>query len=200
MRLLTLEVLGQALAQCAAWRAAGTPTKVSVNVSVTNLLDLGFPDQVSLALDACGVPGDSLVLELTEDLLIADPARGRRVMSALVELGVGIVVDDYGTGYSSLSSLRDLPQVSGLKLDRSFVSRICEDPRSAAILESTVALSTALGLDLVGEGVESTDVRDRLAHAGCPVAQGYLFSRPAPAADIRLGAVASAVAGGRRRR
>jgi diguanylate cyclase (GGDEF)-like protein len=186
MRLLTLRVLEGALRRCAAWRAEGRAVRVSVNLSVTNLLDAEFPDQVGLLIDACGVPGDAVVLELTEDLFLADPTRGAEVIAGLARRGVRIAIDDYGTGFSSLGYLRDLRDIGGLKLDRSFVSRIEDDPRTRAIVGSTIALSHSLGLEVVAEGVETEAVRDRLPELGCTLAQGFLFSRPVPAEEVPL--------------
>jgi predicted signal transduction protein with EAL and GGDEF domain len=191
---LTLEVLDQALAQCARWRTAGTPTPVSVNLSVSNLLDRDLPRQVARMLDRHGVPPADLVLELTEDLFMSDLDRARAVMVDLVALGTTITVDDYGTGYSSLSYLRDLRMIGGLKIDRSFVVHVVEDDRAAAILRSTTELAGSLGLHVVAEGVETAAVRDRIAALGCTVAQGYLFGRPVPPDEMPLGVVASALA------
>lgn len=193
MRALTADVLGQALGQAAAWRSAGTPVPVAVNLSVSNLLDLELPDQVAMLLEANDLPGTSLVLELTEDLFMADPVRGDRVMATLSRTGATMVVDDYGTGYSSLGYVRDLPHISGLKLDRSFVTALDGDRRAAAIVASTVTLAGSLGLDLLAEGVETEAVRDELVRLGCLAAQGYLFSRPVPAEDVPLGVIATAV-------
>jgi diguanylate cyclase (GGDEF)-like protein len=187
MPMLTHAVLGQAVGQAARWRAAGTPVVVAVNLSVTNLLDPQFPDQVSGLLADAGVPGNALELELTEDLFMADPARARSAVRTLLEAGVSLVIDDYGTGYSSLGYLRDLRDIRGLKLDRSFVTHLDADPRAAAIVESTVTLAHSLGMAVVAEGVETVTVRDRLAAFGCEVAQGYLFSRPVPAEEIEFG-------------
>ena len=121
---------------------------------------------------------------MTEDLLLADPTRGHAVVEALSSRGVRVQVDDYGTGFSTLGYLRDLPSLHGVKLDRSFVSRVADDPRSAAIVASTINLAADLGLELVAEGVEDDATRDRLAALGCPQAQGYLFGRPVPAAEV----------------
>ena len=187
MQLLSLNVLGQAIRQAAEWRDRGIDVPVSVNLSVSNLLDSEFPDLVVDQLAACGVPGSSLVLELTEDLFMADPDRGRDVIRRLLASDVRIAVDDYGTGYSSLGYLRELHDIACLKLDRSFVTPLAEDPRAAAIVRSTVALAQSLGLRLVAEGVETEAVRDRLAALGCEVAQGYLFSRPVPADALSFG-------------
>jgi EAL domain-containing protein (putative c-di-GMP-specific phosphodiesterase class I) len=187
MPMLTRAVLGQAVRQGAAWRAAGDPVTVAVNLSVTNLLDPQFPDQVVGLLAETGLPGSALELELTEDLFMADPNRARSAVGTLLEAGVSLVIDDYGTGYSSLGYLRDLRDIRGLKLDRSFVTHLDADRRAEAIVESTVTLAHSLGMAVVAEGVETMAVRDRLADFGCEVAQGYLFSRPVPAEEIVFG-------------
>jgi EAL domain-containing protein (putative c-di-GMP-specific phosphodiesterase class I) len=110
-----------------------------------------------------------------------DPERARSVLHALRALGVRIALDDYGTGYCALAYLRDLP-VDELKLDRSFVARVTTDPRSAAIVRSTIELAHALGLLVVAEGVEDQATFDAVAGFGCDYAQGYLFSCPVPSA------------------
>jgi len=195
MRLLTLNVLEQAIRQCADWRRLETPVRVAVNLSVSNLLDVELPEQAAMLLESYGVPGDALELELTEDLFMADPARGRKVMAALGRLGITIVVDDYGTGYSTLGYLRDLQDIGGLKLDGSFVTEIDSEPRQRAIVTSTIALARSLGLSLVAEGVESASARDCLAELGCERAQGYFFCRPVPGSMLRLGVIERARAG-----
>jgi diguanylate cyclase len=192
MGLLTSNVLEQAVRRAVQWRSEGVVASVAVNMSVTNLLDVSFPDQVAMLLDESGLPGAALQLELTEDLFMADPARARRVIKTLLGTGVRLVVDDYGTGFSSLGYLRDLQDISGLKLDRSFVTHVDTDPRAAAIVESTVRLAGSLGLTVVAEGVETPTVRDRLAELGCELAQGFLFSRPVPAEDVEFGVLEQA--------
>jgi diguanylate cyclase (GGDEF)-like protein len=204
MPLLTGVVLDQALQQVANWRAQGLVLTVAVNLSVPNLLDPAFPAQVVDRLAAHRLPPGTLELELTEDLYMADPDQARGAVSALRASGVGLVIDDYGTGYSSLGYLRDLHEVRGLKLDRSFVTGLDSEPRSAAIVESTIDLAHALGMHVVAEGVETAAVRDRLTDLGCEFAQGFLFARPLPADELGpalAGAVPVGVrTGGRRRR
>jgi diguanylate cyclase (GGDEF)-like protein len=187
MPLLTAVVLKQAIQQGAAWHDAGGRLTVAVNLSVTNLLDPVFPEQVVDLLAGSGLPAGTLELELTEDLFMADPERAHGAIDRLLAAGVSLVVDDYGTGFSSLGYLRDLRNIRGLKLDRSFVTHMDADPRAAAIVESTVNLAHALGMHVVAEGVESEPVRDRLAAWGCEFAQGYLFSKPLPASEVDLG-------------
>jgi diguanylate cyclase len=159
---------------------------------VTNLLDAHFPDRVVDLLAGSGLPPGTLELELTEDLFMADPARARTAITRLLEAGVSLVVDDYGTGFSSLGYLRDLRDIRGLKLDRSFVTHLDADRRAGAIVESTINLAHALGMHVVAEGVETAPVRDRLAQLGCEFAQGFLFSPPVPAGELDLGSPAAA--------
>jgi diguanylate cyclase (GGDEF)-like protein len=189
MPLLTRVVLDQAVRQGAAWLASGDRLTVAVNLSVTNLLDPDFPQEAADVLAAAGLPPGTLELELTEDLFMADPARAGRAIAALLEVGISLVVDDYGTGYSSLGYLRDLRDIRGLKLDRSFVTHLDTDRRAAAIVESTVDLAHSLGMHVVAEGVETAAVRDRLAALGCEFAQGHLFSAAVPADELDTGAV-----------
>ena len=192
MPLLTAVVLQQAIQQGVGWTAAGRPLTIAVNLSVTNLLDAHFPDRVVDLLAGSGLPPGTLELELTEDLFMADPARARTAITRLLEAGVSLVVDDYGTGFSSLGYLRDLRDIRGLKLDRSFVTHLDADRRAGAIVESTINLAHALGMHVVAEGVETAPVRDRLAQLGCEFAQGFLFSPPVPAGELDLGSPAAA--------
>jgi diguanylate cyclase (GGDEF)-like protein len=184
MHLLTADILGQAIDQWVAWKQAGTPLSVAVNLSVSDLLNRDLPDEVAAVLAERGAPGAALVLELTEDLLLADPARGHGVLKELVAHGVRVQVDDYGTGFSTLGYLRDLPELDGLKLDRTFVTHVVSDRRSAAIVESTVSLAGALGLELIAEGIEDEEARLRLIDLGVQVGQGWLFGRPTPAEQL----------------
>jgi diguanylate cyclase (GGDEF)-like protein len=180
MRRLALRVLERSLRDLQAWRAGGLDLSVAVNLSVSNLQDVALPDQVEMLLDAFGVPADSLILEITEDVLMADAARSQQVMAGLRRLGVRLSIDDYGTGYSSLSYLRALP-VDELKLDRSFVTDLTSDERAAAIVRSTLQLSLDLGMSMVVEGVEDAATLAALRAWGCDYAQGYHIARPMPA-------------------
>jgi EAL domain-containing protein (putative c-di-GMP-specific phosphodiesterase class I) len=180
MRRLALRVLERSLRDLQAWRATGLDLTVAVNLSVSNLQDVALPDQVAMLLDSFGVPAEALTLEITEDVLMADAARSQQVMAALRRIGVRLSIDDYGTGYSSLSYLRALP-VDELKLDRSFVSHLTSDERAAAIVRSTLQLSSDLGMSMVVEGVEDATTLAALRAWGCEVAQGYHIARPMPA-------------------
>jgi EAL domain-containing protein (putative c-di-GMP-specific phosphodiesterase class I) len=177
MRGLTLCVLRLALDQVRDWRAAGTLTKVAVNVSASNLLDAELPDQIERMLEARDLPASSLVVEVTESMLMVDAEHAQLVLQRLRALGVRISVDDYGTGYSSLGRLRDLP-VDELKLDRSFIADMHDDERAAAIVHSTVQLAHSLGLTIVAEGIETASALAQLTAYDCDIGQGYFLSRP----------------------
>ncbi len=183
MPALTTFVLDQALAQCRAWLDAGFELTVAVNLSATNLIDTGLAAQVADLLGRHRVPAGRLKLEITESNLMSDPDRAQEVIAEVRRLGVGFAIDDFGTGYSSLTYLRQL-DVDEIKLDKSFVSSILDNPEDAAIVRSCVDIAGALRLDVVAEGVETVEVWDLLDRFGVQVAQGYLLSRPVPAADL----------------
>jgi len=174
---LTAEVLQIALAQCRAWRDEGLYLTVAVNLSASNLQDIGLPRYVADALARHGVPPEALHLEVTEEVLMRDADRATAILSQLRAMGIRLAVDDYGTGYSSLAYLHALP-LDDLKLDRAFVAHCDTDPRSAAIVKSTVELAHNLGMRMIAEGVEDQAALDRLGDWGCDLVQGYHLSRP----------------------
>jgi diguanylate cyclase (GGDEF)-like protein len=188
MPALTRHVLRHALRRCRRWRATDPLATVSVNLSVTSLLDEGLVDQMTAALADADVPPDALILEITETTIMVDPERSNRTLRALSECGIKLSVDDFGTGHCSLAYLRDLP-VRELKLDRSFVQHIAVRERDAAIVRSTIDLAHSLGLALVAEGVEDAAGADLLRAMGCDVAQGYYFGRPQPGVEVLADAV-----------
>ena len=183
MRRLTDCVLALALDQIADWQRAGLDTTVSVNISASNLLDLGLSDQISVLLEVRNLPPSCLMLEVTETMLMVDPMRSAELLARLQTVGVRVSIDDFGTGYSSLARLRDLP-VSELKLDRSFLTGIGRDPRATAIVRSTVELAHSLGMTLVAEGIETEDDRTTLRELSCDIGQGYHLARPMPGPDL----------------
>lgn len=183
MRPLTLAVLRMALRQCRVWQEEGVQLKVAVNLSASTLLDARLHEEVTGLLASFEVPASSLELEITENILMADPVRAQDVVSQLRDLGVAVSVDDYGTGYSSLAYLRQL-NLDELKLDRVFVTQMAEDPGAAAIVRSTVELAHSLGLRIVAEGVENEATLSLLCELGCDLAQGYHLSPPRPADEL----------------
>jgi EAL domain-containing protein (putative c-di-GMP-specific phosphodiesterase class I) len=193
MRPLTGRVLELAATQAAAWRRAGTPLQVAVNVTMGDLVDDAFPGEVESLLQRHGLEEGALALEITESSMMSEPERVREVLARLAGLGVTLAVDDFGTGYSSLGYLRELP-VPVLKIDRSCVLGMAQGDSGRTIVRATVELAHALGLEVVAEGVETDGVRDELAALGCEVGQGWLFGRPVPAAELepRVRSLASA--------
>jgi diguanylate cyclase len=182
MGLVAGQVLETSLRDLASWRAQNHQLTVAVNLSVSNLQDVELPRQVEHLLASHGIPAEALVLEITENILMADAERSGQILDCLRAIGVRLSVDDYGTGYSSLAYLQALP-VDELKLDRSFVTHMSSDPRAATIVRSTIELSHQLGMQMVAEGVEDAAALQMLQEAGCDIAQGYHIARPM-AADL----------------
>jgi diguanylate cyclase len=182
MRKVTNHTLGVALEQIRSWREQGIAAAVAVNLSTTNLLDLDLVGTVERLLRTNDLPGDALIVEITESALV-DSVRSRNTVAALQRLGVRISLDDYGTGWSSLARLQDV-SVDELKLDKVFVRRLAQDPRSVAIVRSTVALAQSLGAELVAEGVEDEVTLSALRRYGCAITQGFVHTPPLPAKDL----------------
>ena len=161
-----------------------------MNLTIPDLLDLELPDRIAALLDETGVAPARLELEITESTILADPFRVRQVLTRLNEMGLRLAIDDFGTGYSSLAYLKRLP-VQTIKIDRSFVSGMCQDPSDATIVRSTIDLGRALGLAIVAEGVETLEIWNALRGLGCSLAQGYLIGRAVPADELvaQLGAI-----------
>jgi diguanylate cyclase (GGDEF)-like protein/PAS domain S-box-containing protein len=177
-------VLRTACAQVSAWnRGRERPLKLAVNLSVRQLLDDDLPEAVARALEQSGLPAHLLELEITETAAMTDPERSGSILSRLCAGGVRIALDDFGTGYSSLSHLVGLP-ISTVKIDRSFVRELLTVPSRAAVVTSVVALGHRLGHAVVAEGVETEAERDYLIKESCDGLQGFLFSPPAPAAEL----------------
>ena len=180
---LTMFVLDRALAQQDSWRSRGFDLSVAVNVSVRSLYDTHFVHDVTRLLQKWRTPPNALVLEITESMMMVDPSRAAGILSKLSVAGVQIAVDDFGTGYSSLAYLKRLP-VSEIKIDKSFVLNMTEDPDDASIVESIIDLGKNLGLRVVAEGVETEAAWRALRDRGCHRAQGYFLSRPLPANEF----------------
>ena len=178
-RALTRTVLSRSLDELQRWQRDGHELHVSVNTTVADLRDRDFPTEVASALVERGLPPECLVLEVTETSMLTDPVRIGNVLSTLHELGVGLSLDDFGTGYSSLTHLKEMP-VDELKIDRSFVARMCSDSADGAIVQAMIQLARTLGMRVVGEGVETEETWRALEDAGCSLVQGYALSRPVP--------------------
>lgn len=183
IRPLTLWVIDHALAQTAFWKKAGLQLKLSINLSVRCLQDRQLPSQVEALLDKHGVDPGAIVLEVTESAIMSDPITARRVMRRLSNMGFHMSIDDFGTGYSSLSYLKQLP-VDEIKIDKSFVRKMDENENDAVIVRATIDLAHNLGLKVVAEGVESSQVWSEIQTLGCDSAQGYFIREPVKAEEL----------------
>jgi diguanylate cyclase (GGDEF)-like protein len=182
-RPLTRRILEDSLRDCRAWQDAGHAIPVSVNLFGLDLLDLGFPSHMSDLLADFDLDPRLLEVEITENTILTDPKRSHSILSRVTKHGVRIAVDDFGTGYSSLSHLSRLP-VDVIKIDKSFVQRMCSDRGDQLIVRSTVDLAHNLGLEAVAEGVETEEQWDRLMQLRCDTAQGFYISRPIPGEQV----------------
>jgi diguanylate cyclase (GGDEF)-like protein/PAS domain S-box-containing protein len=176
-------VIHAACAQAAAWERAGHCPQISFNVSPRQLLRPDFTDTVAAAIEKHGIAPQRLVAEITETAFMRHAGRGSDAIPILHELGLRLAIDDFGAAYSSLSRLRDLP-VDILKIDRSFLTPVPEDPAAGQIVEAILSLSRALGVIAVAEGIERDDQLDFLRERGCQVGQGFRLGRPAPADEV----------------
>jgi diguanylate cyclase len=180
-RALTAFVLDRALAEV----GRSEPTLgVAVNLGPADLLDLALPGEVDAALRRHDVVAQRLTLEVSEDIVMTDLARTVGVLSALRELRVSVALDDFGAGRSSLSHLTGLP-LGELKIDRSFVQSMAEDPECAAIVRAAVELGQRLGMRVVAEGVTTPEAWDMLWEWRCDEGQGDLLGRPMPIAELQ---------------
>lgn len=180
---LGLWVLDAACRQMRLWHEAGVDVPVAVNLSAHQLRQPDLAQRVREALLRHRVPPAMLILEITESVAMDDIEASIRVFDLLDEIGVRLSIDDFGTGYSSLSYLRRLP-ARQLKIDRSFIGDLEVSRDAQAIVEAVVRLAHALGLKVVGEGVETPAQAAILTRLQCDELQGYLFARPMPAQDL----------------
>ncbi|MBT2365775.1 EAL domain-containing protein [Streptomyces sp. ISL-10] len=155
---------------------------VSVNVSPRQFRDEAFYQVIRRALDLSGIEPSSLVLELTESVLMSNDERIRSEMGSLTDLGIRFAIDDFGTGYSSLSYLREFP-ISILKIDKSFIDELGRSPEQFALVEGITHLADTLGLTVIAEGVENVGQQQLLISMGCRFGQGYLFAEPVSAEE-----------------
>ena len=171
-------VLRRSCREAAAMRAAGVlPDRgyLAVNVSAGHLARPGFEAAVRAALSDAGLPAGALVLEVTESAIMRDPEAARMMLESLRALGVEVSIDDFGTGYSSLAYLRRLP-VGNLKIDRSFIQHVNENPDDRAIVTAVIDLARALNLTTTAEGIETAADLALLQELGCVAGQGFLWS------------------------
>ncbi len=174
--------LGASCAQIATWQSAGLkPVTLAVNFTPVQLRDDGMPRRLDALLRQHDVPGSRVELEITENLLMAEP-RAPEILAELRNRGLRIAVDDFGTGYSSLAYLKDLP-ITTLKIDRGFVHGVPDSAKYAGITRAIVGIARNLGFDTVAEGVETVRQADFLRALGCTAYQGFCFSPAVPAPE-----------------
>lgn len=181
-------VLGEACRQAKEWHErypSEPPLSVSVNLSAEQIRYPGLTEDVGSALSESGLGAGDLVLEITESTLIQDTEVTEVVLGDLEALGVRLAIDDFGKGYSSLSYLKMLP-VDVLKIDRSFAEGLGKDPRDTTIVEAMISLAHSLGLEAVGEGVETAEQLEHLRKMGCELAQGFHLARPLPREEVEF--------------
>jgi diguanylate cyclase (GGDEF)-like protein/PAS domain S-box-containing protein len=180
------QILHQACTDLAMWQQTygdRAPGSVAVNLSPKQLQSASVVADVEAALETSGLPAESLVLEITEGVLLEDTEQVAATLAALKDLGVRIALDDFGTGYSSLSYLDRFP-VDVVKIDKSFIDSLDSAGAPPSLVSAIVNLGAVLGLDVTAEGIEQPHQLDRLKALGCGQGQGYLFARPLPAAQF----------------
>jgi diguanylate cyclase (GGDEF)-like protein len=175
--------LHQACRDAAQWQARMPGLRVSVNISGRQLLKQGLQELAFSALDASGLPPECLTLELTESSLLHDQVLASESLASLRKRGVGIWLDDFGTGFSGLSHLRQVP-VDGVKIDRSFIADMLTDADDLALTSAIIAMAHSIGMQVIGEGVESREQLKVLQQRDCDFAQGFLFGPAIPVDEL----------------
>src|SRR6185437_7186522 len=165
------------------WVSMGRSIDIAINISMSNLGSLDFPDRLAQMAGDVGLSLNNLILEITEAQVMTDPRSQLDILARLKLKGIRLSIDDFGTGYSSLAQLRDLP-FDELKIDRGFVHQATRTPALRAILDASLSLARELGLRTVAEGVEDREDWDLLRTAGCDMVQGYFIARPMPGSEV----------------
>ena len=179
------EVLRTAIGDASRWQAFAPSLQpfVSVNVSPWQLRSNALVELVAGELKASTLPPEALHLELTETAVIGDEPRARGALASLRELGVRVWLDDFGTGFSGLSHLRRMA-VDGVKIDRSFIADVLDDPDDLALATAIIAMAHSLGMTVVAEGVEQEGQYALLRERGCDLAQGFWLGQPVAAGEF----------------
>ncbi len=178
---LSFSVMRQAFVEARNWDPS---VSLSVNISPTQLKDPWLAQKLVKLLTETGFPATRLEVEITETSLFDNMALAQSIVGSLKNQGIRIALDDFGTGYSSLAHLRALP-FDRIKIDKSFVTTICENGESAAIVAAITRLGESLGLPVTAEGIETTEIEERLRQLGCHKGQGWLYGRPLPLSAVR---------------
>ena len=180
---LTKWVAEKALSQCSQWHQKNLNIGIAINLSARSLEDTNIIGTIHEALVTAGVPPRYLSIEITESMVMGDPLHAMHVLGKLDAMGVNISIDDFGTGYSSLAYLKKLP-VNEIKIDKSFVIEMNQDPNDEVIVRSTIDLAHNMGLAVTAEGVENEITLNKLIDMGCTMVQGYYLCVPCSAAEL----------------
>ncbi|MDH4101460.1 MAG: GGDEF domain-containing phosphodiesterase, partial [Nitrospirota bacterium] len=184
IKILTMWAIDRALSDRDSWSKDGINIAVAVNISIHNLHDDNFPDQIAGLLAKWHVFPSVLEMEITESLMMENPERTLNILKKINDLGIPLSLDDFGTGFSSLAYLKRLP-VSQLKIDKSFVSDMETNENDRMIVKSIIGLSHDLNFKVVAEGVENESEIQLLREMGCDIVQGYHVSKPVPPDQLR---------------
>jgi EAL domain-containing protein (putative c-di-GMP-specific phosphodiesterase class I) len=184
IRLLDWRVLRQVLQEASAVLPAGSPLHVAVNLSARSLQAPGLVDHVATLLVETGFPAARLMVEVTESAAIRQAERSFATLGELARLGVRLAMDDFGTGFASLTYLRNMP-LHRVKIDGSLIRQLGIDPRGEELVRGAIGLGHGLGLEVVGEGIETEEQRDWLRRHGCDLGQGYLLGHPVPGGELK---------------
>ena len=176
-------VVGELVYQAGAWRELDMDLEIGFNLSPRQFWQPDLAERIVSRITAGGLDPSRILVEITEGSAMLDPDRAQEILWGLHHAGLRIAIDDFGTGYSSLSRLREMP-VSVLKIDRSFVSGVDEDPQSASIVSAFLELSRGLGMTTLAEGIETERELAFLRERGCELGQGFLFAKPVPPEEI----------------
>ena len=160
------------------------PIRVAVNLSARQLRDKKLTDTIRDAIETSRLDPQYLEIEITESMVMHNPEEAILLLQRIKDLGVHMSLDDFGTGYSSLAYLKKFP-IDRLKIDKSFVIDMVNDPEDAAIVRAVIALSHSLGVGVIAEGIETREVLAALVALKCDEAQGYFYSKPLACADMR---------------
>ena len=185
IRALTEWVINETLQAIQRFQQNGMKLAVGVNLSVKVLDDMNLVDWVAATVADAGIEAQAICFEVTESAEMVNSSANKDVLNALDKAGFRISIDDFGTGYSSLSMLRMLP-VTGLKIDRSFITGLENDRQNQDIVSSTLKMAHALGFSVIAEGVESRETADLLEEMECDVLQGYGLAEPMPEAALQI--------------
>jgi EAL domain-containing protein (putative c-di-GMP-specific phosphodiesterase class I) len=180
---LGTRLLDRALSQASVWLRTGQKTAVAVNLSVIQLSDPDFPEELHEALGRHGVPADLVLVEVTETGVMERLDAARSSLERIASQGVRVLIDDFGTGYSSIARLRELPVV-GVKVDRAFTRSLGEDPSVDTVLAAITNLAHALDLRVVAEGIETGLALARAMELGCDFVQGFEVGRPGSSEEV----------------